>query len=199
MLDLYYWESKFKSCYYSDRLVNKLLLLNNASNYKIDIVEVKKAIYYAKKYHSDQKRQSGEPYYSPPLQVAYMVADYRFKTNVIVTSILHDVIEDTELSEEMINYLFGSTIARQVENLTRIKKTKKISSLEMIQSLLQQNKDDLLVIKYFDRLHNMQSIKVKSPEKIKQISKETLDVFLSLAPRLKIGNEEQDLLIKLCN
>ncbi|MGD0465616.1 MAG: HD domain-containing protein [Gammaproteobacteria bacterium] len=198
MLDLYCWESKFETCYYSERLLKKLSLLNETSNQKINISEVKKAIYYAKKYHGNQKRQTGEPYYSHPLEVAYMSADYRFKTDVIITSILHDTIEDTQLTEKMINYIFGSVIGSQVENLTRIKKTRKISSSEMVKSLLQQKKDDLLCIKYFDRLHNMQTIKIKAPEKIIEITRETLDMFLSLSSYLKIRNTEQNLLINSC-
>ena len=115
-----------------------------------------------------QKRQSGEPYYSHPLEVAYMVAEHRFTTDVLVTSILHDTIEDTELTKEMIDYIFGFTIASQVEDLTRIKIDGKISVAEMVKSLWFQNKKDLLLIKYFDRLHNMRTINAKSPEKIQK-------------------------------
>ena len=192
------WEANFEYCYYSKRLLNKLLILNNQSVKKINITEVKKAIYFAKKYHSVQKRQTGEPYYSHPLEVAYMVADYRFKTDLIVTSILHDTIEDTILTKENIESLFNSHIANQVESLTRLKKDRKIESSKMVQSLLQQKQDDLLLIKYFDRLHNMQTIKVKSPKRIKQITNETIEVFLSLVSHLKIRKKEKNLLIKFC-
>jgi (p)ppGpp synthase/HD superfamily hydrolase len=181
MNDLYCWETKFKYCCYSKRLLAKLLLLNKTSKQKINILEIKKAIYYAKKYHGDQKRQSGEPYYSHPLQVAYMVADHRLTTNILVTSILHDTIEDTKLTKEIIIHLFNSTIANQVEALTRIKFTQKISSAEIIKLLWLQGKEDLLLIKYFDRLHNMQTINAKSPEKILKTVEETFKKFMSLS------------------
>jgi len=67
MNDLSCWETKFKPCCYSERLLTKLLLLNENVQQKIDILEIKKAIYYAKKYHGIQKRESGEPFYSHPL------------------------------------------------------------------------------------------------------------------------------------
>ena len=83
-------------CYYSDRLIEKLKSLDtkNVLDYKL----INKAIYWAKKYHGEQKRKSGEPYYTHPLEVAYMISEHKLKTNVIVASILHDIIEDTEVT-----------------------------------------------------------------------------------------------------
>ena len=93
MEDISFWKSNFETCYYSERLLNKVTLLNETSASKVDITEVKKAIYYARKYHGKQMRESGEPYYSHPLEVAYMVSDYIFKTDIIVASILHNHYE----------------------------------------------------------------------------------------------------------
>lgn len=156
-----------KSCCYSDRLLSKLLTLNEQAEHKVDIDEVKKAIYYAKKYHGDQKRQSGEPYYSHPLEVAYMVSDHLFRTDVLVTAILHDTIEDTELTKEMIADIFGESVADKVNDLTRIKEDgRKISSAEMVNQLYQQKKHDVLMIKLFDRLHNTQTADAEKTEKI---------------------------------
>jgi len=135
MKDRDIWELKFEPCIYSDRLINKLVDLNDISEDKVDIREVKKAIYYARKYHAGQKRQSGEDYYSHPIEVAFLVSDYLFKTNIIVTSILHDIIEDTKLNFEMIKDIFGEKIAINVNDLTRIKPDRKISSEEMVQIL----------------------------------------------------------------
>lgn len=135
MKDINCWESKFLPCSYSDRLLNKLSTLNKSTTHQVDIIEVKKAIYYAKKYHSGQMRESGEAYYTHPLEVASMVADHCFKTDILVSSVLHDVIEDTTLTEEMITSIFGEKVASQVEDLTRIKKDRKISSAEMVESL----------------------------------------------------------------
>ena len=87
MKDLNCWQSKFISCPYSDKLINKIISLNKTTNRTVDVNEIKKAVYYAKKYHGTQKRDSGEPYYSHPLEVAYMVSDYLFRTDIIITSI----------------------------------------------------------------------------------------------------------------
>ncbi len=192
-----YSELSFKPCYYSDRLIDKLLLLNEKADNKIDISQVKKAIYYARKYHGNQKRQSGELYYSHPLEVAYMVSDYLFRTDIIVTSILHDTIEDTALTKELIESIFGSLIANQVEDLTRVKVDYKISSAELVELLWQQKKYELLFIKQFDRLHNMLTIGAKSPEKIKKITKETLETFVMLAAYLETHGIEKKL-IQIC-
>ena len=156
MEDLKNWQTKFKPCEYSAKLLNKLILLNEKVTHPVDIREIIKAIYYAKKYHGSQMRQSGAPYYSHPIEVSYMVAQYTaqevptlFKTEMIVTSLLHDTIEDTILTEEMIARIFGSQVASQVEALTRIKPYGKISSKETLDLLSQQNRFDVVFIKLF--------------------------------------------------
>ncbi|MCC8372440.1 MAG: HD domain-containing protein [Rickettsia endosymbiont of Pseudomimeciton antennatum] len=178
-------QSKYENCQYTDRLLKKLSQLNQQASPPIDIDEIRKGIYYAKKYHGSQMRQSGDPYYSHPIEVAYMVAEYTaqempklFRTDMIITSLLHDTIEDTTLTENMISMVFGTQIANQVKDLTRIKSYGKISSQETLYLLHLQKKHDVLLIKLFDRLHNMQTIESKSPEKIKKIVDETVKSFL---------------------
>lgn len=193
------WITKYENCFYSERLITKLISLNEKTKNKINILEIKKAIHYAKKYHGAQKRESGEPYYSHPLEVAYMVSDYLFRTDIIITSILHDTIEDTDLTFEMIQTEFGPLVASQVVDLSRIKVAgKKISSAEMVESLWLQKKYDLLLVKLFDRLHNIQTIGVKSPEKIYKIVEETISAFLVLAVYLNITDAEKEI-IQLCS
>ncbi|WP_375330693.1 HD domain-containing protein [Candidatus Tisiphia endosymbiont of Oplodontha viridula] len=205
MEDINYWDnSKYAPCQYATRLLNKLRKINEEVNRSIDIDEVRKAIYYAKKYHGSQMRQSSEPYYSHPIEVAYMVAEYAaseipsyFRTDMIVTSILHDTIEDTKLTEKMIEYIFGSIVASQVEALTRVKPYGKISSKEILNLLYQQKKYDVAFIKIFDRIHNLQTIGIKSPEKARKIIEETIEEFIRLAIHLEtIGLEKK--LIELC-
>ena len=87
-------------CSYSIRLIDKLKSLDTKN--LLDFNLINKAIYWARKYHGEQKRKSGEPYYTHPLKVAYMISDYKLKTDVIVASILHDIIEDTEVTAGMI-------------------------------------------------------------------------------------------------
>ena len=178
MNDLFCWELKFKSCSYSESLLNKIVLQNETSNNKVDILQIKKAIYYAKKYHGSQKRLSGEPYYSHPLAVAELVAPHYFKTDILVTSILHDTIEDTELTKDLIEYIFDANIASKVYDLTRVKIDQKISSAKMIQLLYISKKYDLLLVKMFDRLHNMRTINYMLSKKIKKIKLETLEFFI---------------------
>ena len=104
-------------CQYSIRLIEKLKSLDTKNILDFDLIN--KAIHWARKYHGDQKRKSGEPYYSHPLEVAYMISDYKLKTDVIVASILHDIIEDTEVTAGMIIDNFSWRIAQMVDMLTR--------------------------------------------------------------------------------
>ena len=121
---------KFEPCIWSTNLLDKLELQNAEASRvsyptRVDITLVKKAIYYCKKYHADQKRDSGEPYYSHPITVANMVTQYVFNTNVVVAALLHDIIEDTEVTAPDIKSWFGGRVAEMVEGLTRNKKEKK--------------------------------------------------------------------------
>ncbi|WP_375331493.1 HD domain-containing protein [Candidatus Tisiphia endosymbiont of Oplodontha viridula] len=205
MEDINYWDnSRYQSCAYAERLLNELILLNTKVKQPIDIDEVKKGIYYAKKYHGSQMRQSGEPYYSHPIEVAYMFAQYTaleiprlFRTDMIVTALLHDTIEDTTLTEKMIAYIFGSQVASQVQDLTRVKPSGKISSAETLDLLIQQKKYNVALIKIFDRIHNLETVGVKSPEKIKNIIEETVIHFVTLAMHLKIPTVTKQI-IELC-
>ncbi|WP_342278387.1 MULTISPECIES: HD domain-containing protein [unclassified Candidatus Tisiphia] len=198
MEDSNYWDnSKYAPCQYATRLLDKLRKMNEEVNRPIDIDEVIKAIYYAKKYHGSQMRQSGEPYYSHPIEVAYMISDYLFRTDIIVTSILHDTIEDTTLTEKMIAYIFGEQVASQVEDLSRNKPHGKISSAEIMESLYRQKKYDVALIKLFDRKHNLQTLGAKSLEKMKKIIKETMEEFIIVAMHLKIPAIPQNL-VALC-
>jgi (p)ppGpp synthase/HD superfamily hydrolase len=181
MNDIFCWESKYESCTYSESLLNKIYLQNEKSNYQVDILEIKKAIYYAKKYHGSQKRLSGEPYYFHPLAVTELVAPHCFKTDILVTSILHDTIEDTDLTKDLIEYIFDANIASKVDDLTRVKSADlKVTSAEIIKILWTKKKEDLLIVKLCDRLHNMQDLGIKSQFKIFKTSKETLISFLTL-------------------
>jgi (p)ppGpp synthase/HD superfamily hydrolase len=198
MEDVNSWQTKFEPCQYSDRLINKLLLLNTKTTTPVDIQEVNKAIYYAKKYHGDQKRFSGEPYYTHPIEVAFMVADYIFRTDAIVTAILHDTIEDTTMTAGVILDLFGRVVAGQVDDLTRIKFNKKITAGETVNFLFTRYKKDVLYVKLFDRLHNVQTIHSIKAEKAKKIIDETVVHFIPLASYLGLYEVKQEL-TRLCH
>ena len=201
-----YWDnSKYQYCAYAERLLKELILLNEKVKQPINMYEVKKGIYYAKKYHGSQMRQSGEPYYSHPIEVAYMLAQYTaleiprlFRTDMIVTALLHDTIEDTQLTEKMIAYIFGSQVASQVEDLTRVKPHGKISSAETLDLLIQQKKHDVALIKLFDRIHNLETLGAKSLEKAKKIVEETVIHFLTLSMYLKIPTVTKRIITLCC-
>jgi (p)ppGpp synthase/HD superfamily hydrolase len=182
------------SCPYSKRLLEKLHLINVdlPENSKIDIAEIEKGMIYAKYYHGDQRRDSGEPYYSHPFEVAFLVSDHVCKTDIIITAILHDTIEDTGLTKEDIAEVFGVKVAEQVYDLTRIKECgTKISSAQMIEDLYVQRKEALLVVKLCDRLHNMMTIGAKPKEKIHKIMWETVTNFLAAAAHLEQRSIEE--------
>ena len=165
------------SCKYSIRLIEKLKSLDTQN--VLDFELINKAIYWARKYHADQKRKSGELYYTHPLEVAYIISDYNLKTDVIVASILHDIVEDTEVTVEMIHGSFGQRIAEMVDRLTRDRPDGTKLSVEDILNNSYQEKDrEVLLIKLFDRLHNIQTLGAISPEKVKKITKETLNFFI---------------------
>lgn len=168
------------SCRYSAKLIEKLKSLDIKNVLDFDLIN--QAIYWARKYHGDQKRKSGEPFYSHPLEVAYMVADYNLKTDLIVASILHDIVEDTEATVEMIQDTFGHRISEMVDRLTRDRPDgTKLSIEEIINNAYYKKDSEVLLIKLFDRFHNMQTVGVKSPEKVTKQVVETLKYFLSLA------------------
>jgi (p)ppGpp synthase/HD superfamily hydrolase len=132
-------------CKYSIRLIEKLKSLDTQN--VLDFELINKAVYWARKYHGDQKRKSGEPYYYHPLEVAYMVSEYKLNTDVIVASILHDIIEDTEVNAKMIHNDFGQRIAEMVDRLTRDRPDgTKLTVEEIIKTLKFVNRNNILLM-----------------------------------------------------
>jgi len=192
--------SYLNPCYYSNRLIAKLELLDVKK--QLDFILINKAIYWAKKYHGNQLRKSGEPYYSHPLEVAYLFSEYvekeelqYYTTDLIVTAILHDTIEDTVLTKEMIAKNFNASIANKVDDLTRIKVDRKISAGDTLELLYPQNKKDILYIKIFDRLHNMQTISFMPEAKRNKIVDETIEYFVSLCSILGLYEVKKELIM----
>jgi (p)ppGpp synthase/HD superfamily hydrolase len=170
--------------------------LNKTAGLPVEIEEVKKAIYYARKYHGEQMRKSGEPYYSHPIEVAYIISDYLFKTDVIVASILHDTIEDTEITASMISDLFGWRVAEMVDRLTRDRPDgSKLSVEEIMKNAYHKADKEVLLIKIIDKLHNIQNMQFIQAKKQISTAQETLDAILPMCTyledinmELKIGN-----------
>ena len=183
-------------CQYSTRLLEKLKLLDTQQ--VLDFALINKAIYWAKKYHGEQKRKSGEAYYTHPLEVAYMISDYKLKTDIIVASILHDIIEDTEVTAGMIFDNFGWRIAEMVDRLTRDRPDgSKLTVEEILNNSYQEKDREVLLIKLFDRLHNIQNLGAISPEKVKKVIKETLNFFIVTTMYMEYKTLEQTM-YKLC-
>lgn len=179
------WEPKFEACQYSDQLLNEIAYLNTMVRIPVDIKNIQKASFYARVYHGDQKRKSGDPYYSHPLIVAYLFAKYvgknkqiYYTTELIVIAILHDTIEDTALTYDMIVEIFGKVIAEGVQDLTKIKDDIKITAEDSMDLMLLHRKKGIILVKMFDRLHNALTIHFMSPKKIISILRETIRKFL---------------------
>ncbi len=184
-----------KPCQYSIRLIDRLKSLDTQD--VLDFELINKAIYWAKKYHGNQKRKSGEPYYSHPLEVACMISEYKLKTDVIVASILHDIIEDTEVTAGMIIDNFSWRIAEMVDRLTRNRPDgNKLSVEEIITKAYQKQDEEVLLIKLFDRLHNLKTLNAITEEKKKKIALETLSSFLAIA--LSFDEKGDQMIAKLC-
>jgi (p)ppGpp synthase/HD superfamily hydrolase len=185
-----------EDCKYSTRLISKLESLDNRN--LLDFILISKAIYWARKYHGSQLRKSGEHFYTHPLEVAYMVSDHNLKTDVIVASILHDIVEDTEVTAVMICDDFGWRIAQMVDRLTRDRDDgSKLSVKEIINNAHKVGDKEVLLIKLIDRLHNIQTIECMGDKKIKEIINETVKSFLICAIHFE-NIELEQLLIKIC-
>ena len=147
-----------------------------------------RAYVYAMRMHGAQKRASGDPYFAHPIEVAGILTDYRLDTATIVTALLHDVIEDTEVTRAEIDGLFGSEIGEMVEGVTKLSKLE-LSSEHLRQAenlrkfILAISRDvRVLMVKLADRLHNMRTLGyIASPAKRERIARETLDIYAPLA------------------
>ncbi len=170
----------------------------------LDEALVKKAYLFAKASHGSQKRHSGETYFSHPLAVAEILADLKLDQASIITALLHDVVEDTEVTSEEIEKNFGEEIRNLVDGVTKLGKIKSISSSERaaenFRKLALAMSEDIrvLLVKLADRLHNMRTL-FYMPSKEKKLAKaqESLDVYAPLAGRIGLS-KIQDELQELC-
>ena len=171
-----------------------------------DISMVEKAYEIADKAHKDQKRKSGEPYIIHPLCVAKILADLELDKETIVAGILHDVVEDTVLTDAELRSMFGDEVANLVDGVTKLtqlswdKDKIELQAENLRKMFLAMAKDiRVILIKLADRLHNMRTLKYMKPEKQKEKARETLDIYSPIAQRLgisKIKVELDDLALK---
>jgi guanosine-3',5'-bis(diphosphate) 3'-pyrophosphohydrolase len=164
-----------------------------------DVNLLKKAYVFAGRAHKGQTRRSGEPYLSHPLEVANMLADMRLDNVTLVAGLLHDVLEDTEITAEDIRKDFGPDVADLVEGVTKISRVQESSpearQAETICKIILAMTDDLRVIfiKLADRIHNLKTLKFLPEDKQKQIAGETLEIYAPIANRLGMGRIKAEL------
>jgi RelA/SpoT family (p)ppGpp synthetase len=158
-----------------------------------------RAYVYAMKAHGEQRRASGDPYFSHPIEVAAILTDLKLDDATIAAALLHDTIEDTEATRAEIDSLFGRDIGTLVEGLTKLKKldlvTKEAKQAENLRKLLLAIADDVrvLLIKLADRLHNMRTLGYMPPEARRRAAEETLEIYAPLAGRMGMHEMREEL------
>jgi len=185
-------------CLHSVRLMKKIQSLAAETQTTLDFDLIKNAIHWAKKYHDGQWRESGEPFYTHPLAVAYTVADYNLKTDVLVASVLHDIVEDTKVTLGMVLDDFGWRIAKMVDRLTRDRLDgSRLSVEDILHNAYKENDTEVILIKIIDRLHNTLTLGFLPQEKQKEKITETIKNFLIFAEELSLS-QVSNLLYKEC-
>jgi len=171
-------------------LIDDLCSLIDTYSSPEQVEDVRRAYDFGAEAHKDQTRVSGEPYIYHPLAVARILAEMRLDNNSIIAAILHDVIEDTSTAKEQLAIEFGQEVADLVDGVSKLTQVKFESRLEaqaenfrkMILAMVQDIR--VILIKLADRMHNMRTLGVMPPEKIRRISKETLEIYVPIAHRL---------------
>ncbi|MGB9807614.1 MAG: RelA/SpoT family protein [Thermosulfidibacteraceae bacterium] len=181
-----------------------------ANNYpKEDLSIIDKAFEIASKAHEGQKRASGEPYITHPVEVALTLAEMKMDPETVAAGLLHDVLEDSGVSKETLENTFGKDITFLVESVTKLSKIEAKSPLqrevEPLRKMLLAMAQDIrvIIIKLADRLHNMRTLHyIQKEEKRKRIAQETLDIYAPIAHRFGLARikwELEDLAFKELN
>src|SRR5437868_7631742 len=159
-----------------------------------------RAYVFSMKAHGSQKRASGDPYYSHPVEVAGILAQMKLDTASIVTGLLHDTVEDTVATLEDIERVFGSETARLVDGVTKLSRIElqsdQTKQAENFRKLVLAMSEDIrvLLVKLADRLHNMRTLRfIKSDERRRRIARETMDIYAPLAERLGMHRMKDEL------
>jgi len=174
-------------------------------NPNADISLIKKAYEFAKEAHKNQKREDNTSYIEHPFGIAKILADLRSDSVTIASALLHDTLEDTNVTLKYLQKNFGNEIASLVEGLTKIRnvrfESKDEYKAENLRKILLATAKDIriILIKLADRLHNMRTLDIFSEEKRRRISRETLDIYAPIANKLgiqKLKGELEDLSLR---
>ena len=156
-----------------------------------DEAMINRAYVFSVQKHGSQKRASGDPYFSHPIEVAGILTDFNLDDQTIVTALLHDTIEDTLVTYDEIESAFGRDVARMVDGVTKLSKIEAMSenerAAENLRKFLLAMSDDIrvLLVKLADRLHNMRTLHfIKNEAKRRRIARETMDIYAPLAERI---------------
>lgn len=184
-----------------DNLIKKVTLYDP----EMDTDLIRRAYGLAAEAHEGQTRKSGEAYISHPLSVAFILAELQMGDMAIVAALLHDVVEDTIVTLEEVEDMFGQEVAMLVDGVTKLSriqyKDREEQQVENLRKMLLAMAKDIrvIIIKLADRLHNMRTLKYMSPEKQRNTAQETLEIYAPLSHRLgvfKIKWELEDLALK---
>ena len=193
-----------------DRLIGVEDLIDKVESYNptSDKSLIRAAYVYGARMHDGQMRQSGEPYFNHPIEVASILAEMQLDDQTIVTALLHDTIEDTRASYLEVEDRFGAEIAELVDGVTKLTNLQ-LSSTESKQAenfrklFMAMSKDlRVILVKLSDRLHNMRTIRSMSPEKQLQKARETMEIYAPLAGRMGMQwmrEELEDLSFRVLN
>lgn len=189
-------------------MLRQFELVERVRSYVPDVDEegLDRAYVFAVKMHGSQKRASGDPYFSHPVEVAGILTEYKLDYASIVTALLHDTIEDTAASYDDIRQMFGKEVAQLVEGVTKLSRIQlqsdQTKQAENFRKLLLAMSEDIrvLLVKLADRVHNMRTLQFhKKPEKRQRIARETMEIYAPLAERIgmqEMKNELEELSFK---
>lgn len=169
------------------------------SEKQYDLEKITSAYELAEKAHRGQFRTGGEAYITHPVAVAYILLELCLDTDTICAALLHDTVEDTDVSLEMIRKKFGEDIALMVDGVTKIERvplnTKEEQHAENIRKILMAMSKDIrvIIIKLADRLHNMRTLACRTPEKQRKTSLETMSFYAPIAHRLGMNDVKEEM------
>ncbi len=178
-----------------DDLLNKI----KASDKQYDVEKITRAFKLADAAHEGQMRSSGEKYITHPLSVASILLDYCMDSDTICAALMHDVVEDTEITLDEIKKKFGEDVALMVDGVTKIGQvplnTKEEQQAENIRKILMAMSKDIrvIIIKLADRLHNMRTLYARPPEKQRKTSLETMNFYAPIAHRLGMSDVKEEM------